>query len=203
MRSPTRSFRYLTGLALLIWIATAQAQSPGLYCGGAVAQTLPRDLDNVVGELTIEYQATQLEDHRLRCGYGYAAEKCGDHVTALKIYERCIAQGHAGAMIRMAMMYESGSGVATDFVRAAALFRRAAKAGIGGYGTLGKLHYASALWLGQGVARDEAEALRWFRAAAAEGDRDARMFLSTGYHTAWRDASGQGVGRPLREEKPR
>lgn len=181
-------------LCLLLLPTPPAALGQGLYCGGAARQTVPSDLANVVGELTIEYQATRHDRHPLRCGYGYAAEKCGDHVTALKIYERCIAEGHAGAMIWKAMMHESGSGVPVDPVRAAELFRRAAEAGHGGYSTLGKLHYASALWLGRGVPRDEAEALRWFRLAAAEGDRDAQMFLATGYHTAWRDATGAGVG---------
>lgn len=178
--------------------ALSAARGQGLYCGGAVQQTVPSDLANVVGELTIEYQATQLERHALRCGYGYAAEKCGDHVTALKIYDRCIAEGHAGAMIWKAMMYESGSGVTRDPARAAELFRRAGLAGTSGYSTVGKLHYASALWTGSGVQRDEAEAMRWFAAASAEGDRDAQMFVSTGYHTAWRDADGHGVGKAPR-----
>lgn len=193
--------RFLCLFFLLLLAATRSALGQGQYCGGAVRQTVPNDLSNVVGELTIEYQATRLEAHRLRCGYGYAAEKCGDHGTALKIYDHCIAAGHAGAMIWKAMMYESGNGVARDPGGAAALFRRAAESGSSGYSTLGKLHYASALWLGIGVPRDEAESLRWFRAAAAEGDRDAQMFLSTGYHTAWRDASGQGVGKPPSEDQ--
>lgn len=187
---------------LFLFAAPHAVLGQGIYCGGAVQQTVPSDLANVVGELSIEYQATRADGHELRCGYGYAAEKCGDHATALKIYDHCIAKGHAGAMIWKAMMYESGSGIAIDAVRAAELFRRAGEAGTSGYSTLGKLHYASALWLGQGVARDEQEALRWFRAAAAEGDRDAQLFLSTGYHTAWRNVTGQGVGTPPHKESP-
>lgn len=185
-------------LAMLIAPASlaAAAQEPGPYCGGAVRETVPSDLANTVGELTIEYHATRLDGHPLRCGYGYAAEKCGDHATAIRIYDRCIAEGHAGAMLWKALMYENGSGLAQDPSQAARLFRLAAEAGTSGYSTLGKLHYASALWLGSGVARDETEALRWFRAAAAEGDRDAAEFLATGYHTAWRDAQGRGVGTP-------
>lgn len=193
----------LIWLCLLCLSLPQAARGQGLYCGGAAKQTVPSDLANVVGELTIEYQATQREHHPLRCGYGYAAEKCGDHITALQIYERCIAEGHAGAMIWMAMMYESGSGVAPDPARAVALFRRAAEAGTSGYSTLAKLHYASALWLGRGILRDPVEAMRWFNAAAAEGDRDAQLFLSTGYHTAWRDAAGLGVGTPPHKDAQR
>lgn len=188
--------------AAFLFAVCAAAQDPGSYCGGAASASSPSDLANVVGELTVEHHATRGDVHGLHCLYGYAAEKCGDHATALAIYDRCVAEGHAGAMIWKALMLENGVGAAPDSAAAAALFRRAAESGTAGYGTLGKLHYASALWLGRGVARDEAEALRWFRAAAAEGDRDAAEFLANGYHTGWRDASGQGVGSPPRAAAP-
>ena len=125
---------------------------------------------------------------------GYAAEKCGDHETALKIFDKCIAKGYAGAMIWKGLMFESGSGVPRDSARAAALFRQAAESREGHYGALGKLHYASALHEGRGVPRDEAEARRWFERAAREGSEDAAEFLRTGHHTGARDLSGRGVG---------
>jgi TPR repeat protein len=192
MRSSTVEF--LRSLLLVLLASPVAAQSPGRYCGGAAHPTMPSDLANAVGELSIEHHAASYGRHSLRCGYGYAAEKCGDHATAREIYDRCIADGHAGAMVWKAQMLESGLGIARDPAAAARLFRRAGETGTGGYATLGKLHYASALWQGHGVARDETEALRWFRAAAAEGDRDAAAFLAEGYHTAWRDAAGRGVG---------
>lgn len=192
----------LRGLALVLLASPAAAQSPGRYCGGAAHPAMPSDLANAVGELSIEHHAAGSGRHGLRCGYGYAAEKCGDHATALEIYDRCIADGHAGAMVWKAQMLESGLGIAQDASAAARLLRRAGESGTGGYATLGKLHYASALWQGRGVARDEAEARRWFRAAAAEGDRDAAAFLAEGYHTAWRDAAGRGVGTPPKPFSP-
>ena len=33
------------------------------------------------------------------CSKGYLFEKCGDHATAMKIFDRCIAAGYIGAMI--------------------------------------------------------------------------------------------------------
>lgn len=167
------------------------------FCGGPVRTTVPSDLENVVGELTIEYISERYGPGTMMgCGYGYAAEKCGDHETANRIYDRCIAAGHVGAMLWKALLFENGNGVPLDLAQAAALYRRAGESGSSGYATLGKLHYATALLLGRGVDRDEQEARRWFAAAAAEGDRDAAEFLRTGYHTAQRDGQGRGVGTP-------
>lgn len=167
------------------------------FCGGPVKRTVPNDLENVVGELTIEYISERHgPDSMMGCGYGYAAEKCGDHETANRIYDRCIAAGHVGAMLWKALLFENGNGVPLDLAKAAALYRKAGESGTSGYATLGKLHYATALLLGRGVERDEHEARRWFAAAAAEGDRDAAEFLRTGYHTAQRDGQGRGVGTP-------
>jgi TPR repeat protein len=44
------------------------------------------------------------------------------------------------------------------------------------------------------VDRNEAEARRWFQAAAAEGSPDAKEFLATGHHTGSRNLRGEGVG---------
>lgn len=188
---------------LVLALGVPAAAEDNLYCGGAVRQTVPSDLANVVGELTLEYVAENGgAGGIMRCGYGYAAEKCGDHATANRIYDRCIAAGHVGAMLWKALLFENGNGVPRDLAKAAELYRRAGESGTSGYATLGKLHYATALLLGQGVARDEAAARRWFAAAAAEGDRDAAEFLRTGYHTAQRDAEGRGVGTPAAEKRP-
>jgi hypothetical protein len=135
----------------------------------------------------------------LTCAAGYWAEKCGDHATAHQIHDKCIAAGYAGAMIWKALMLEDGAGVAPDPVAATALLHRATASADAGYATLAKLHYASNLYRGVGVEKDEAEARKWFEAAAAEGSEDAREFLRTGHHTAVRDLSGRGVGTPATE----
>ena len=74
--------------------------------------------------------------------------------------------------------------------------RRAATSDDPHYAPIGKLHYATALYLGHGVAKNEAEAMTWFRAAAAEGNEEAREFLRSGYHTGSRDQAGLGAGTP-------
>lgn len=177
-------------------LSAALAAGPdNRYCGGAVRTTTPDDLANVVGDQTLEH-FTRQPASMLTCSKGYLLEKCGDHESANLIFDKCIAAGYAGAMIWKALLLEDGSGVERDLPRAAALLHRAATSGDPAYGPIGKMHYATMLYLGKGVARNEAEAMKWFQAAAAEGNEEAQAFLETGYHTGYRDQSGMGAGTP-------
>jgi len=189
MSNPTRR----PGWALLL---SAAVLSAGLALPARAANTCgmpsPSDGDS---DLSLARQAEQPAGP-LTCAMGYLAEKCGDHVLANRIFDKCIAKGYAGAMIWKGLMYELGNGVPHDDAAAAALYQRAATSGEGHYATLGKLHYASALHQGKGVPKDEAAARRWFEAAAAEGSEEAAEFLRTGYHTGSRDLLGHGVGVP-------
>lgn len=185
--------RRLGALALGAFAGLAIAGEAQRFCGGAVQQGDPTDLENVVGDMTLEHAAQQPAS-MMTCAMGYLLEKCGDHATANQVFDKCIAAGYVGAMIWKGLLYEDGSGVPQDYAKAAALFKRAAMSGDSDYAPLGKVHYASALYQGRGVPRDEAAALELFRAAAAEGNEDAQEFLRTGHHTADRDQSGAGVG---------
>lgn len=183
-------------LGLLVAFAVTGARAGDGVCGMNVGgATNPADLAHGDSDLSLAHMAEQPAGI-LVCSAGYMAEKCGDHVTALKIFDKCIAKGYAGAMIWKGQMYESGVGLPRDDARAAALYRQAAESGEGHYGALGKLHYASALHEGKGVPRDEAAARTWFQRAANEGSEDAAEFLRTGHHTGSRDLRGQGVGVP-------
>lgn len=163
------------------------------FCGGAQKPASPDDLDNAVGELSLQYIASQPAGP-VSCAAGYLLSKCGDHETANRVFDKCIAAGYTGALIWKALMYENGQGVPKDAARAADMLYRAATSGDPYYGPLGKMHYATALLQGRGVPRDEQAAMRWFREAAAEGDETAQEFLRTGRHTAVRDETGRGVG---------
>lgn len=167
------------------------------FCGGPAPQTgVPADLSHVVGDQTLEFVADQPAS-MVVCMGGYELEKCGDHETAAKVFDKCIAAGYVCAMIKRARMLETGAGDRPpDLIAATELMRRAAISGNSPYATLGKLHYASALHQGKGVAKNEVEALKWFEAAARDGDPDAIAFLRTGRHTGERDGQGKGVGAP-------
>lgn len=181
---------------LLLLASGAAAEAGNPFCGGPVPQTgEPTDLAHVVGDQTLEYLADQPASLMV-CSKGYLFEKCGDHATAMKIFDRCIAAGYIGAMIWKALMLQDGAEVPRDLPGAAELMRRAAESGDSPYAVLGKLHYASALHEGKGVPKDEAAARRWFEAAAADGNPDAIEFLRTGYHVGDRDGAARGVGVP-------
>jgi hypothetical protein len=180
----------------LMLATVLQAWAGDTLCGMARSRPAnPADLANVVSDLSLEHWSEQPAGP-VTCSMGYLAAKCGDYETAGRIFDRCIAKGYAGAMIWKGLMFEEGLGVPADPARAAALYRRAGESGEGHYAALGKLHYASALHTGMGVPRDEAEARRWFEAAAREGSPDAAEFLRTGHHTGSRDRLGRGVGVP-------
>lgn len=144
-------------------------------------------------DLSLSYWAKQ-EASMVMCGHGYWAEKCGAHKTAQVIFERCIDAGYVGAMIWQSLLYENGNGIRQDSVKATELMRRAALSDDKDYATLGKLHYATSLYLGRGTERNVDEAMKWFREAADEGDADAMEFLRTGSHTGDRDVKGRSVG---------
>lgn len=172
------------------------ALADGVVCGAPVGQARnPADLEHAESDLSLA-RAVDRPASITVCNMGYLAEKCGDHATALKIFDKCIAKGYVGALIWKGLMYEVGNGLPRDDAKAAEMFHQAAVSGEGGYAALGKLHYASALWQGKGVPKDEAEARRWFERAAQEGNEDAAEFLRTGHHTGSRDLTGQGVGTP-------
>lgn len=168
-------------------VTPASAGIPPTSCGGP-----PGAPDTAQSDLSVAYWAQQPPSSTM-CAYGYWAEKCGDHAIAHAIFDRCIAAGYVGAMIWKALLLEDGTGIAQDSAAATDLMRRAAHSDDREYATLGKLHYATALYLGRGVERDEAAAERWFREAAAEGDADAQAFLDSGTHTADRDQRGRSV----------
>lgn len=165
------------------------------FCGGTVVPGDPTDMDNQPGELSLQAAVDQPAGITT-CGKGYLLAKCGDHENANKIFDKCIAAGYVGAMIWKALQFENGNGTEQDFKAAADLLRRAAMSDDPAYGPIGRLHYATVLNEGRGVARDPDEALKWFRRAAAEGNPEAAEFLRTGYHTGARDRQAMGAGVP-------
>ena len=185
-------------IVLAITMATPAdaANYAGLsFCGGTVTPGDPTDLENQVGDMTLQAAVDQPAGITT-CGKGYLLAKCGDHENANKIFDKCIAAGYVGAMIWKALQVENGNGTERDLKVAADLLRQAAMSSDPAYGPLGRMHYATVLFEGRGVARDPEQAMKWFRQAAAEGSEEAAEFLRTGYHTGARDGRGMGAGTP-------
>lgn len=190
--------QWIAGLALAIMLSPAAhaANYAGIsFCGGTVTPGDPTDLENQVGDMTLQAAVDQPASVTT-CSKGYLLAKCGDHENANRIFDKCIAAGYVGAMIWKALQVENGNGAERDLKVAADLLRLAAMSKDPAYGPLGRLHYATVLFEGRGVARDPEEAMKWFRQAAAEGNEEAAEFLRTGYHTGVRDGRGMGAGTP-------
>ena len=169
-----RTFGML-GVALMAGWLPAHAQS------GATSALASVSLDGSGNELS--YGAYIDSRRRIKCLYGYAAEKTGDHAAAIRIFEDCIARWEdVYSMIWLAMMYENGVGVPRDLGKAAELMRRGALSPeSAGYATLMRYHYGVALHQGRGLPRDEQAARHWLDRAAAEGDADAANYLKLNF----------------------
>lgn len=192
LRRPVRAGCLILALFAL---HPAVSANPGSFCGGPVTPGDPADLDQVVGDMSLQHAASQPAS-MLTCAMGYLLAKCGDYENALTIFDKCIAANYAGAMVWKALLLEEGAGIAQNSGQAAELLHRASQSEDPFYAAIGKMHYATALHLGRGVPKDEAAAREWFQAAAAQGSEEAREFLQTGYHTGHRELDTMGAGTP-------
>lgn len=120
----------------------------------------------------------------------FELEKCGDFDTSLKILAACAAEQHGGGLIRLAHFFENGYGVPRRAERVAEYLRRAGESQTPGYAAMGRLHYATALYFGVGVAADRPRARALFETLARQGNADAQAFLTQGRHSAWLKPDG-------------
>jgi uncharacterized protein len=143
------------------------------------AQTNAQPIGNHEAESELSYRAYVTSTKRIKCLYGYAANKTGDHAAAIQIFEDCIRRWNdVFAMIGPAQMYETGIGIREDAEQSTALMRRAAQLDDGSsYPSLARYHYGVALAEGYGVQKNIAEAKTWLRKAAEEGVNEAAAYL--------------------------
>lgn len=127
----------------------------------------------------LSYESYIDSDKRIKCLYGYAAEKTGDHASARKIFEDCIERWRdVYSMIWLAQMYESGSGVPADQAKAAAFMKQGAEQpDDAAYVSLARYHWGVALAEGRGVDADPDAARAWLERAAAGGQQEAADYL--------------------------
>lgn len=156
---------------LLIWTVSCAL----LY--GAAASAQPGGNRDAESELS--YRSYVTSTKRIKCLYGYAANKTGDHAAAIQIFEDCIRRWNdVFSMIGLAQMYETGIGMREDAVQSTALMRRAAQLDDGSsYPSLARYHYGVALAEGYGAPKNIVEAKTWLRKAAEEGVHEAADYL--------------------------
>jgi TPR repeat protein len=130
-------------------------------------------------ENELSYDSWLDSDNRLKCMYGYLADKTGDHAAAIAIFEDCIERWNdVYSMIWLALIYETGIGVPRDQAYATALVKRGAMLDDEpGYSRLARYHYGVALVEGRGVAADAEAGKTWLRRARDEGVAEAAEYL--------------------------
>ncbi|MGP1432446.1 MAG: tetratricopeptide repeat protein [Treponema sp.] len=132
---------------------------------------------------------------------------------AVDWYGKAAEQGYAPAQNSLAVMYETGSGVARDAEKAVYWYRKAAEQGNAqGQYNLGRMYKT-----GTGVTQSYEQAFQWLSKAAATGDALGQCMLGSLYEAgtgvvqnyqkaaAWyRKAAEQGnskPGEPMRQTK--
>lgn len=127
----------------------------------------------------LSYESYIDSDKRIKCLYGYAAQKTGDHAAALEIFEDCVDRwDDVYSMIWLAQMYESGVGVPRSLEKAAALMKRGAEQpDTAAYVSLARYHWGVALAEGRGVAMDKHAARHWLQRASESGQTEADDYL--------------------------
>lgn len=153
-------------------LTAALAVLAGLILGSAACGAETPD------EGDLSYRAHIDSPHRFKCLYGYAADKTGDHASAIRIFEDCIARWNdVYSMIWLAQILETGIGIPRDEARAARLMEQGAQIENDAHARLARYHWGIALAEGRGVPADLAAARRWLRRAAAEGVTEAAEYL--------------------------
>jgi len=90
------------------------------------------------------------------------AHSAGDFAKAAKLYTTLAEQGNAAAQLRLAEMYEDGTGVLQDYKEVVKWARRAAEQG----DAAGQLLLATLYQHGEGVPKNFVEAHMWSNIAA-------------------------------------
>ncbi len=116
---------------------------------------------------------------------GVSAYDRGEFALAREIWLDWAHKGDPAAQRNLAHLYRMGLGVAQDFTRAVAWYRRAADSGL----SRAQANLAAMYLRGQGVEEDAKQAAYWFTAAAANGHALAQYNLALLY------LRGQGVER--------
>ena len=117
----------------------------------------------------------------IKCLYGYAAEKVGDHDAAIAIFEDCIERFNSVySMIWLAQIYDTGVGVPRDEKKATALLKRGAMTNDeAGYSALAQYHYGVALIEGKGTPVDHSAGVTWLSKASEAGVQEATDYLNS------------------------
>ena len=101
-----------------------------------------------------------------------------EFAAAEEYYLRAYSLGDPRAAYRLGSMYMSGKGVDIDYAVATRWYRLAAEAGLpAGQHALALTWWNGRYWTGQALVADQAEAVRLFELAAAQGHAESPLYL--------------------------
>ncbi|HUR45046.1 MAG TPA: tetratricopeptide repeat protein [Candidatus Saccharimonadales bacterium] len=104
--------------------------------------------------------------------------KSSDYEKAAKWLRMAADQGHAGAQIALAELYEAGRGVAKDYAAAMELYQKAANNG----SAEAQYNLADMYEFGRGTEKNQKKAAEWFTKSAERGMGLAQFNLGQRYH---------------------
>ncbi len=119
-----------------------------------------------------------------------ATAASGDIDRAVTLYRQAAERGDLRAMVSLAQLTDSGTGVAQDPQAALALYERAASAG----SPDAKINLAISLFEGAGVTQDQERAIGLLREAAALGSAKATFNLGVLAQSGVTDDPGEALG---------
>lgn len=128
--------------------------------------------------------STSTNSSHLQLETAFTAYQQGRYIEAKTIWQNLAEQGIASAQINLAALYDSGTGVAADQAKAAALYLAAASKG----NQFAQYNLAVMHIEGRGVSQDLALAERWLEKAAAQKMALAQYqlgLLSAGVHKGY------------------
>ena len=130
---------------------------------------------------TAKHASSRISQKMFNLGYVYYSEE--DYQKALFWFERAADQGNAFAQHNLAVMYDTGEGVAKDYKKAVYWFEKAADQGV----AVAQFSLGSMYNNGQGVAKNYQKAFYWYQKSANQGLVTAQYNLGRMYY------KGEGV----------
>ncbi|MCL1038918.1 hypothetical protein L2750_17450 [Shewanella submarina] len=152
------------------------------YCLTAACAVLLGSLSSQAADTSdLAYSEQIHSDKRMKCLYGYFAEKTGDHESAVAILQDCIDRWNdVYSMLLLAQIHDLGVYLPANPQKSTALMRRGALLqDEAGYASLARYHYGKALYTGYGTEVDKPAGIKYLRLAANEGVTEACQFLAS------------------------
>jgi uncharacterized protein len=192
-----RTLRLMSVCLSLTWIHTSSAQplqTVRVEPAEQAAQTAYEQGNARLAQLRFTRLAEKGNPwamYNLAAMHMHGEAKPSSSLKAKYWLEQAAAQAYPQALYILGQAYEGGQFGIKNLTQAAQYYGLAAQAG----SQSGRVEYATALFLGRGIAQDLNEAGHWYLEAAKAGDKDMQFMVARMFET--------GQGRALDERLAR